>query len=127
MPITFISHFRIKPGRSGDIRAMAEMISSQLEAAKPRTAAFLPYVADDDATFSIVHVFPDADAMADHFAGADQRSAAAYELIEPAGWEIYGQPHRAQLDALRAEAEAAGVALTVRQEALPGFLRIPSI
>ena len=125
MPITFISHFRVKAGRTDEVRAMAGMVAPQLETAKPGTAAFLPYLGDDGTTFTIVHVFPDAEAMADHFAGADQRSSAAYELLQPAGWEIYGDPHEAQLAGLRAEAEAAGVELVVRSEALPGFLRAP--
>jgi hypothetical protein len=127
MPITFISHFRVKPGKAGDVRAMATMVSDQIEAAKPGTAAFLPYLGSDGATFSIVHVFADADAMADHFTGAEQRSSAAYELIEPAGWEIYGRPHARQLEALRSEATAAGVELRLDPEELPGFLRTPRI
>ena len=122
-PITFVSHFSVKPGRTDDVRSIAATISSQLEAAKPGTAAFLPYLSDNGTSFTIVHLFPGPDAMADHFAGADQRSSAAYELFEPAGWEIYGQPHAAQLDGLRAEADAAGVDLVVHPEGLPGFLR----
>ena len=103
---------------------MASMVSSQLELAKPSTAAFLPYLDEADARFSIVHVFPDADAMHEHFAGADERSAAAYELFEPAGWEVYGRPHGAELEGLRAEADAAGVEVRVHPDELPGFLRL---
>lgn len=102
---------------------MAAMVSARLAQEKPGTVAFLPYLGDDGSTFTIVHLFPDAEALADHFAGADQRSAAAYELFEPAGWEIYGQPHQAQVEGLREEADAAGVPLKVHPEALPGFLR----
>jgi quinol monooxygenase YgiN len=123
MPITFISHFRVKPGRADDVRGMAAMVSAQLAASKPGTVAFLPYLDGDGSTFTIVHVFPEAEAMADHFAGAEQRSSAAYELFEPAGWEIYGQPHQALVDGLQAEADGAGVTLAVNPEALPGFLR----
>ena len=124
MAITFISHFRVKSGRSDEIREMAASISAQLEATKPGTVAFLPYLDEAGSTFSIVHIFPDPAALTAHFGGADQRSAAAYELIEPAGWEIYGQPDAAALNGLRREAESAGVALVVHPEALPGFLRI---
>ena len=124
MPITFISHFRVRPGRADDVRAMASMVSPQLELAKPSTVAFLPYLDDAGARFTIVHVFPDADAMRDHFAGARQRSAAAYELFEPAGWEVYGRPHGPELDALRAEADAAGLEVHVHPDELPGFLRL---
>jgi len=123
MAITFISHFRVKPGRSDDIRAMAASVSAQLKSTKRDTAAFLPYLDEGGSTFTIVHVFPDAAALAAHFGGADQRSAAAYALMEPMGWEIYGQPDAVVIDGLRAEADTAGVELVVHPEALPGFLR----
>ena len=123
MPITFISHFRVKPGRADDVRSMARMVATQIQAAKPGTAAFLPYLDTEGTRFTIVHVFPDADGMRDHFAGADQRSSAAYELFDPAGWEIYGQPHASELEGLRSEAKAAGIEVLVYPEVLPGFLR----
>lgn len=124
-PISFISHFRVKPGHLATFQALWSSVAAGLAADKPRTAAFLGYLAGDGATLTIVHIFPDADAMAVHFAGADQRAVAAYEHIEPAGWEVYGRPHPADLDQLRAAAEGAGVPLIWEPEALAGFLRPP--
>ena len=86
--------------------------------------AYLAFLADDAASLTIVHVFPDADAMGAHFAGANVRAAAAYEHIEPAGWEVYGRPHAADLDHLRAASQRAGVPLVWEPEALGGFLRL---
>jgi hypothetical protein len=27
-----------------------------------------------------------------HFEGSDERAPAAYELVEPVGWEFFGRP-----------------------------------
>jgi quinol monooxygenase YgiN len=122
-PITFVSHFRVKPGHAPAFREMWDDVAAALEKAKPATTAYLAYLAADDAALTIVHVFPDADAMAAHFGGSDERAAAAYEHIEPAGWEVYGAPHTADLEQLRAASERSGVGLSVLPEALGGFLR----
>jgi hypothetical protein len=58
-----------------------------------------------------------------HIEGAGERARAAYELIEPMGWEIYGQPSSAALGAMRAAAATAGVRLSVLPERVAGFLR----
>jgi hypothetical protein len=58
-----------------------------------------------------------------HFEGSDERSAAAYEFIDPAGFEIYGRPSAAVLSTMH-EAAAAGVPLAVRSESMSGFLRL---
>ena len=122
-PIVFISHFEVKPGHVEAFRAMWEAVIGQMEASKPATIAQLGYLSEDGSRLSIVHVFPDAEALAAHFLGADERSRAVYEHIVPSGWEIYGRPAEHQLAGLRAEAESAGVALTVAPEAVGGFLR----
>jgi hypothetical protein len=122
-PIVFISHFTVKPGHLDAIRPMWDAVSPRLEASRPATSAFVGFLDATGAKLSIVHVFPDADAMAAHVVGAGDRSQAAYEHLTPAGWEIYGTPHPADLAMMREAAEAAGVQLSIAPEALGGFLR----
>ena len=122
-PIVFISHFEVKPGHVEAFRTMWRSVIDQLEASKPATVAQIAYLNDDGSRLSIVHVFPDADALSAHFLGSDERSRAVYEHIAPAGWEIYGRPAEQQLAGLRAEAESAGVTLLVAPEVAGGFLR----
>ena len=123
--ITFVSHFRVKPGHAEAFRALSDSVSTALAADKPRTAIFLGYLAGDGSTLTFIHLCPDADAMSAHVVGANDRAAAAYEHIEPAGWEVYGRPHPADLDQLRAASEHAGVPLIWEPDALGGFLRPP--
>ena len=122
-PIVFISHFTVKAGHGSALRQLSDSVAADLEATRPRTAAFLAFLDETGDRFSIVHVFPDADAMGAHVVGAGERSRAAYEHFTPAGWEIYGRPHESELEMLRQAAKTAGVDLSVAPEAIGGFLR----
>jgi hypothetical protein len=123
-PIIFISHFVIDPAASGELNGLHAEIAGRLELDKPRTLAFLSYRSPNGMRLTIVHAFADADAMAGHFEGAAERSRRAYELMRPAGWEIYGTPHAAVLDQMREAAAEAGVELTLAPDFVGGFLRL---
>jgi hypothetical protein len=122
-PIVFVSHFRIKADQLDAFRSYFREGADGLQAAKPRTVVFLAYSDETGTRASIVHVFPDADAMDRHIEGAEERSQAAYEFLEPDGWEIYGAPSAAALAMMRDGAAAAGVSLTVQPGRIGGFLR----
>jgi hypothetical protein len=122
-PVVFVSRFRVKEGKLDGLKKEFRGVMQMLEAEKPRTTAQLAYLDDTGTKLSIVHVFADADTMDSHFEGAEERSKAAYEFMDPAGWEIYGTPSDAALQMMRQAATSAGVALTVQPEYLSGFLR----
>jgi hypothetical protein len=121
--VVFISHFTVKAGHGAALRDMWDSVAADLEATRPRTAAYLAFLDETGDRLSIVHVFPDADALAAHALGAGERSRAAFEHFTPAGWEIYGRPNDAELEMFRQGAKAADVKLSVEPEALGGFLR----
>jgi hypothetical protein len=123
-PIVFTSHFRVKPGKAGDYRQLQHEIADQMQADKPRTLAFLPYLSEDGSRLTIVHVFGDAESMDLHFQGSDERSKAAYEFLQPDGWEICGGPSREVIDSMRQAATAAQVTLQLRPEYVAGFVRL---
>ena len=122
--IVFISRNRVLPGKLEALRAFLDTGASMLEEAKPRTLAFLPYLDGEGERLSIVHFFADATAFDVHLAGAGDRSAAAYELIAPLGFELYGPISTAARDMFAASAAAAGLELTVLPELPAGFLRL---
>jgi quinol monooxygenase YgiN len=123
-PIVFISHFRIKEGRRQAYEDLAREVTPKLEAEKPSTVVFLTYETEPGDRLSIVHAFADADGMDRHFQGAAERGAAAMEFLEPAGWDIYGQPHPAVLEQMGQLAARANVPLTVESRYVGGFLRL---
>jgi quinol monooxygenase YgiN len=122
-PIVFISHFRIKGDQLDAFRTHFQVGAAGLQAEKPRTVAFLAYADQAGTRASIVHVFPDTDAMDLHFEGAEERSQAAYEFLEPDGWEIYGAPSATALAMMQQRAALAGVTLTLQPGGIGGFLR----
>lgn len=122
-PIVFISHNRVKAGRIAELRELSRAVFDAIEAEKPATAVFLGFLDDDEREVTFIHVFADAGGFARHVEGSDERSAAAYDFIEPRSVEIYGDVGETVLTMFSQMAEA-GVEVTVQPDLLGGFLRI---
>jgi len=123
-PIVFISRFRVIAGqRDAWVAAFGEFVQV-IAAAKPRTALYAAYLDERGGETRIVHVFPDAAALAHHFEGSDDRSSSVSRLIELAGFEVYGPAPEAAIDQLRREAAGAGATLDVFPDSIAGFLRL---
>jgi hypothetical protein len=123
-PVVFISHFGIKEGKLGDLKRLTADVLERLREEKPRTVLFLAYLDEQGSEISFLHAFPDAESMDIHFEGVNERVAAAYQYLEPRGWEIYGRPNEGAMESMRQSATSAGVSLTVLPEHLGGFLRL---
>jgi quinol monooxygenase YgiN len=121
-PIVFISHSAIRDGQVEGFRAFIRAGAPVLEADKPGTLAFLAYLDEDGSRASIVHVFPNADAMNAHLEGVQERSEEADAFIETTAYEIYGSPDAPVVQMMRAFAERSGVPLTVHPEHVGGYL-----
>ena len=124
-PIVFISTHRIKESKVDDFKQLSREITPLIEAGKPQTVLFQAYLNEEGNEVTIVHVFPDADAMDLHFQGADERAAKAYEFVQPQRFEIYGTPNDQVLAAMRA-ATGPGVDLLLKPQYLGGFIRLKS-
>ncbi len=123
-PIVFMGHNQIKKGKLDDLTRVSGEVTTRLQAEKPRTLVFLAFVDEGGTRATFAHVFADAESMDLHFEGAEERSTAAYEYLDPAGWEIYGRPSKAVIEVMRQTAASAGVTLIVQPEYLAGFLRL---
>jgi quinol monooxygenase YgiN len=126
-PIVFISHFRVRAGKLDALKGLASEITEGLRAGKPQTLVYLAFHDEERGMITFIHVFGDADAMDIHFKGADERSRAAFEFMEPAGWEIFGRPNADSIETMHQAAISAGVPLTVASEYVAGFLRVVSV
>ena len=121
-PIVFISHQRVKPGRFDEFAEFFAEGSKAIETDKPGTVVFLAYADRERGETRIVHVFPDAQAMDRHMEGADERSARAYEFLEPLEIDVYGSPSPgvvAEIEALAGH----GVRVRLMRELVGGYLR----
>jgi hypothetical protein len=123
-PIVFISHHRIKPGKKEELTSLTREIWSAMEVEKPRTLMNLAYVNEEGTEVTFMHAFADADAMALHWEGADQRAKRAYQYVEPIGFEIYGPAADQLVEGMRAEAAASGATVTLSPRFVGGFLRL---
>ena len=121
-PIVFISHQRVKPGRFDEFAAFFAEGSEAIEADKPGTVVFLGFTDVDRGETRIVHVFPDADAMDRHMQGADERSAKAYEFLEPLEIDIYGSPSPGVVSEIETLA-GHGVRVRLMPELVGGYVR----
>ena len=121
-PIVFISRSRIRPGRLHGLCSFLAAGAPMIEAAKPQTLGFLPYVDEASMTLTIVHVFADAAGFTAHVVGADERSDAAAEFVETAAIQIFGAPEEATVEAIRSGLPA-GVPVEVRGTSVAAFLR----
>jgi hypothetical protein len=125
-PIVFISRFRLRAGAADAFESAFGVAIELIAETKPRTASYAAYVDDARLQLSVVHVFPDAEAMSSHFIGSDQRTGSIADLAEPAGFEVFGPAPASAVDQLRREASEAGVELSVCPRSLGGFLRAPA-
>jgi quinol monooxygenase YgiN len=122
-PIVFISHNIVKDGKLEGFRDAFAQVARALDAEKPGTLVFLAFAADDGSEVSVVHVFPDADAMGQHLQGVQERMGTAVEFIQTKGYEIYGAPSEPVLEAMRGFADAESVPLRVQSDHVGGYLR----
>ncbi|MGH8945238.1 MAG: hypothetical protein ACRDVL_03730, partial [Acidimicrobiia bacterium] len=100
-PIVFVSTHKIKEGKLDDFKQLSREITPLIEAGKPNTVFLQAYLNEEGTEVTIVHLFPDADAMDLHFQGADERTERAYEFIQPQHFEIYGTPSDQVLSTMR--------------------------
>lgn len=122
-PIVFVSHSRLRDGQREGFREFLRGGARALDADKPGTVMFLAYLDASGTEASIVHAFPDADAMDAHLEGVDERSGAADAFIETIGYEIYGSPSPEAIEAMQRFAASKGVPLTIRPAYVGGYLR----
>ena len=124
-PIVFVSRNRIVEGRRAEFEIAYAQAVDLIRATKPETSVFAAYADETGTEVRVVHVFPNAKAMAFHFEGSADRSESAAGLIAPTGFEVYGRAPVAAIEQLRREASAAGASVDVLAASLGGFLRPP--
>ena len=121
-PIIFISHFKIKEGKLDGFKQLHQKVVEQIKADKPGTVVFLHYLNEEGTEYSVVHVFPDAEAMDRHTEGAGERAKAAFEFIEPTRREIYGTPSDQILAMLRPP-DGSGIKFNHMPQPIGGYIR----
>jgi hypothetical protein len=121
-PIVFISRNRVKEGLFDDFRKHYHESIPATEASKPGTLVQLAYVNEEQTEVVILRLFSDSEGLDLQLQGADQRSKASYQFIEPTGIEIYGKPNPYAMEMINKVA-GSGIAVSINSKFIGGFIR----
>ena len=121
-PIVFISRNKIKEGKADDFRNHYLRSIQPIYEGKSGTVAQLGYENREVTEFTVVRIFPNADALDQQIQGADERSSKTYEYIEPIGIEIFGTPNPDTLNKMKKIA-GPGITVSISPYYLGGFIR----
>jgi hypothetical protein len=124
-PIIFISHQKVKEGKLEGYKHYYRQVAEQAKANKPGTIAHLAYLNEEGSELSIIHIFPDADAMELHMKGVDELAKKAYEYVEILSFEIYGKPADMVLERMM-QIVGSGITLNIRPQLIGGYIRVNS-
>ena len=122
-PIVFISHQRIKPGKLDGYRENYQEVARYAEANKPGTLTHLAYTNEEGTEARVVHIFPDAEAMAAHMKGVGEIARRAAEFMEITGFEVLGDPGEALLGAMQ-QAGGGSIPLQIMPRRVGGYIRM---
>ena len=125
-PIVFISKHKIKEGKMQELKKYNMEVMPEIAAKKPGTAFQYAYTNKEETINSFVHVFADAETMAEHMTGAEDRSNRAREYIEPVSMEIWGMPNQA-ITSMFTQIEASGVSVSYMPQNLGGYIRLSPV
>lgn len=123
-PIVFISTHKIKAGKLEGLRQFMAQGEPRIKADKPGTVGFLAYINEAATQVKIVHIFPDGQAMVDHFEGAEERAGNAWEFVELQSFEVFGDAPQPLIQGLEQSAAEMGADLRLAPEFAAGYLRL---
>jgi hypothetical protein len=121
-PIVFISKQRVKEGKLEGYKQYYRQVAEQAKTNKPGTVAHLAYLNEEGTELSIIHIFPDAEAMELHMKGVDELAKKAYEYVEMLSFEIYGRPADTLLERMM-QIVGSGITLNIRPQLIGGYIR----
>jgi hypothetical protein len=124
-PIIFISRNIVKDGFNEAFKNHYQGSIPPILADKPGTLVQLAYYNEETKEATIVRIFPDADSLDQQIQGADQRSKAAYQFIQPICMEIYGTPSTYALE-MMTKVAGSGIKVQLHADYLGGFIRVMS-
>jgi len=121
-PIIFIAHQKVKQGKVEEYKKVYQEVGEWMEANKPQTAAHIAYISEDGTEASVVHIFPDIEAMEKHMQNLGDVGAKAFTLMEIVGFDVYGTPSKMVLDSMLRMIPGAKV--TMKTQSAGGYIRL---
>jgi hypothetical protein len=122
-PIIFISNQRVKEGKLEGYKHYYQQVAEQAKANKTHTVAHLAYHNKEGSEPSIIHIFPDAEAMELHMKGVGQLAKKAFEYVEIVSFEIYGKPTEMVLESMM-QIVGSGITLNIWPQPIGSYIRV---
>ena len=122
-PIIFIANQKIKSGKTEEYKKIYQEVGEWMEANKPQTAAHIAYVSEDGMEASVVHIFPDVEAMEKHMQNLGDLGAKAFTLMEIVGFDVYGAPSKMVMEAML-KMVGPGAKVNLRPQPAGGYIRL---
>jgi len=122
-PIIFIAHQKIKQGKAEEFKKIYQEVGEWMEANKPQTAAHIAYVSEDGREASVVHIFPNVEAMEKHMQNLGAVGAEAFTLMEIAGFDVYGTPSKMVMENML-KVVGPGAKVNFRPQPAGGYIRL---
>jgi len=123
-PIIFIAHQKVKQGKVEEYKKVYQEVVGWMEVNKPQTSAHIAYVSEDGTEASVVHIFPDIEAMESHMQNLGDIGAKAFGLMEIVGFEVYGTPSKMVMESMLKMIPGAKV--TMKPQPAGGYIRLNS-
>jgi hypothetical protein len=124
-PIIFIAHQKVKQGKTGEYAKYYQEVAEWMEVNKPQTFAHIAYLSEDGTEASVVHIFPDVEAMEKHMQGLGSLEMKAFTLMEIVGFDVYGTPSKMVLESML-KMVGPGGKVTLKTQPAGGFIRLKS-
>jgi hypothetical protein len=124
-PIIFIAQQKIKQGKLEEYQKYYQEVAEWMEANKPQTSAHIAYVSEDGTQASVVHIFPDMEAMEKHMQGLGDLGMKAFTLMEIVGFDIYGTPSEIVLESML-KMVGPGAKVNLKPQPAGGYIRLAS-
>lgn len=93
-PIIIIAHQKVKQGKAEEYKMVYREVGEWMEANKPQTAAHIAYMSEDGMEASVVHIFPDIEAMEKHMQNLGDVGAKAFALWKSSASMCMERPAR---------------------------------
>lgn len=121
LPLTFIAHYRVHPGRMDELQALATEYASTVERTEPGCVSLGLYF-EGDSRFCHVVTLQDTETMDQHVVQVHSFLERSADLVEPATLTVYGSPGPVLQAALESNA-ARGADTAVVSDSGLGFVR----
>jgi hypothetical protein len=127
MPLVYIDHSEVRPGRLEDVRKAIPDLVGFIDEREPRLISYGFYIDAQASAMTVVAVHPDSASLELHLDIGGPQFRKLADFIDLHLIEVYGEPSATAMTQLRRKADLLGEdARVVVHELHAGFARFPS-